>query len=110
MVPINVSRETVVKSEPGERARGRMTIHVLTRADLPTLQGEDDALIVGSRVAVIDLQVFVPEVVSVLSALNDKMMDSSLQHISFTHQLLGSVTENADIDIIQDDESVETVI
>ncbi len=48
-----------------ERARGRMAIRLLNSGDLSSLQQSPDLLVVGARVAVIDLRVFVPEVISV---------------------------------------------
>jgi len=48
-----------------ERARGRMAVRLLNRGDLSILEQRPELLCVGTRVAVIDLRVFVPEVISV---------------------------------------------
>lgn len=49
----------------------------------------DSSLIKGSRVAVIDLRVFVPEVVPVLSACADQRLPRHLDAIPFSKQLIG---------------------
>ncbi|CAN8071016.1 unnamed protein product [Agarophyton chilense] len=73
-----------------ERARGRIALRLLTRADLSTLNGSWEALKPGSRIAIIDLQVFVPEVISVLSSLTDPGLVEHLRHIQFWPQLIGT--------------------
>ncbi|KAI0561167.1 DNA2/NAM7 helicase [Gracilaria domingensis] len=87
---VPVSPQAGPASDFNERARGRIALRLLTRADLSTLAGTWEALRPGSRIAVIDLQVFVPEVVSVLSALTDPGLVDHMHHIQFWPQLVGN--------------------
>ncbi len=51
-----------------ERGQGRMSFRLLNRGDCSGMPNEDDShLMKGSKIAIIDLRVFVPEVISVLS-------------------------------------------
>lgn len=72
-----------------ERAKGRLALRLLTKADLSTLNGNGEGLQAGSRIAIIDLQVFVPEVASVLSILTDPSFLHHLRDISFSNRLTG---------------------
>lgn len=71
-----------------ERSRGRLAFRLLNRSDLSTLQHDAETPHVGQRVALIDLQVFVPEVVSVLSALTDPGLVENLRNIRFIRKLI----------------------
>ena len=72
------------------RSERRMALRLLTRGDCSSLLPEHEApLEVGSRVAVIDLRVFVPEVVSVLATLANSSFANSLQQIPFVNRFIG---------------------
>lgn len=87
---VPVKTDSKFGEDYSQRALGRLALRLLTRADLSTLQGDADTIPIGSRVAVIDLQVFVPEVISVLSALGDPSLERHLSHIPFFSNLIGS--------------------
>lgn len=110
IVPVNTSNNSGFGGDKGdhnERAKGRMAVRFLTRADVNALSTQDDAaetgLEVGCRVAVIDLQVFLPEIVPVLSALTDSELMDNLEHIKFSPHLLGSSDNSGDADFNDDD-------
>lgn len=72
------------------RARGRMALRLLSRSDCPSLPREASApLTAGGRVAVIDLRVFVPEVVAVLGTFADNAFGDHLAQIPFVASLIG---------------------
>ena len=79
-----------------QREHGRIALRPLTRADVGVLDmlgagaGTDAPLDVGTRVAVIDLQVFVPEVISVLATIFDPSLNQQLAQIPFADQLVGA--------------------
>lgn len=80
-----------------QRAKGKLALRPLTKADVGALDESSDGaametslLQVGGRVAVIDLRVFVPEVVSVLGTLFQPRLQSQLEHIPFVHYLMGN--------------------
>eukprot|EP00178_Gracilaria_changii_P003923 TRINITY_DN15_c0_g1_i2.p1 TRINITY_DN15_c0_g1~~TRINITY_DN15_c0_g1_i2.p1 ORF type:complete len:1900 (+),score=156.23 TRINITY_DN15_c0_g1_i2:342-6041(+) len=87
---VPLSTQTGPMNDFSERARGRIALRLLTRADLSTLGGAMEALRPGSRIAIIDTQVFVPEVISVLSALADHGLVDHLHQIQFWPQLIGT--------------------
>ena len=63
---------------------------MLGKADCPALPSESDIpLEIGSRVAIIDLRVFVPEVVSVLSTIAQDSFRNHLVQIPFVNSLIG---------------------
>lgn len=67
-----------------------LTLRLLGKADCPALPSESDLpLEIGSRVAIIDLRVFVPEVVSVLSTLARDSFGMQLKLIPFVDSLIG---------------------
>ena len=81
------------------RAKGRLALRPLTKVDIGILDAESrvaawaDApplVQVGGRVAVIDLRVFVPEVVSVLGTIYHPDLDANLSQIPFVRHLIGS--------------------
>lgn len=72
-----------------ERSRGRLAVRLLTRADLSTLNTDAETLDPGTRVAVLDLQVFVPEVLSVLSTVTDPEFVDHLKQLPFSKGLIG---------------------
>ena len=59
---------------------------------------EPEPLEAGTRVAVIDLQVFVPEVVSVLSTVADPALSEHLKQIPFGRALIGTARDAAALD------------
>jgi hypothetical protein len=62
------------------RAKGKLAVRLLTNGDCSGMLNESH-LEVGSRVAVIDLRVFVPEVISVLATFADDLFLSHLSQI-----------------------------
>lgn len=67
-----------------------LTLRLLGKADCPALPSESDLpLEIGSRVAIIDLRVFVPEVVSVLSTIARDSFGAQLKLIPFVGSLIG---------------------
>ena len=78
------------KEEWKARRDGRITLRLLTRGDCSTLSTESDMpLDTNTRVAIIDLRVFVPEVVSVLATLAGKDFCKHFSQIPFKDRLLG---------------------
>jgi len=71
------------------RKGGRFAIQLLGEGDCPGFPADSELhLDVGCNVAIIDLKVFVPEVVTVLSALSSNLT-SGLKGLCFSNQLLG---------------------
>lgn len=67
-----------------------LSLRLLGKADCPALPSESDVpLEIGSRVAIIDLRVFVPEVVSVLSTIAQDSFRNHLTQIPFVNSLIG---------------------
>ncbi|KAJ8602191.1 hypothetical protein CTAYLR_003527 [Chrysophaeum taylorii] len=86
VVPLNPADAA---SDYIERKKGRIALRLLTTADLSTLQPSlDDGLDEGICVAVVDLQVFVPEVISVLSTITDPALVDHLRRIPFAEHLI----------------------
>jgi hypothetical protein len=73
------------------RLKGRMAVRLLTRADCNGMPDETDEnhLTAGTRVAVLDLRVFVPEVISVLNTFARDDFKDQLNQIPFIGQLIG---------------------
>jgi hypothetical protein len=66
-------------------------LRILTRGDIPALSAEvESPLDIKSAVAIIDLRVFVPEVVSVLSTLTSDSFATNLALLPFVDRLIGS--------------------
>ena len=79
-----------MKDEWKKRKDGGITLRLLTRGDCSNLSTECEApLDVKSWVAIIDLRVFVPEVISVLSTLSSPNFVKHFTMIPFKDQLLG---------------------
>ena len=73
-----------------ERSNGRIAIRLLSKADCVGMP--DDAEIhidTGTRVAIIDLRVFVPEVISVLNTFSRDDFKEQLNQIPFFNRLIG---------------------
>ena len=71
------------------RERGNMTVRILSRADCNDLPAHINLpFSVGSKVVVIDLRVFVPEVMSVLSTLVHSSFSNGLERLPFVQPLL----------------------
>ena len=67
-----------------------MAIRLLGRQDCSAFPPSADMpLDLGSRIAIIDLRVFVPEVVSVLSTFSKDSFSTSLAEIPFANKLIG---------------------
>ena len=78
------------KEEWKARRNGCITLRLLTSGDCSTLSTESDLpLDSHTRVAIIDLRVFVPEVVSVLATLAGKDFCKYFSQIPFKDRLLG---------------------
>lgn len=87
-----------------ERKRGRLAFRLLGRTDLPILNSDPEPLQVGQRIAIIDLRVFVPEVISVVSALTDSKLKDHLNNIRFVHKLIGEGKGGGEIPATFDEE------
>jgi len=73
-----------------QRAKGNIALRLLNAGDCPGMPGEADSQIEpGTQVAVIDLRVFVPEVVSVLATFAASSFPSTLHQIPFIDRLIG---------------------
>ena len=72
------------------RSRGQIAIRLLNKADCFGMPDESDSFIdMGARVAIIDLRVFVPEVISVLNTFAKKDFKNQLDQIPFLNSLIG---------------------
>ena len=72
------------------RQEGRMAIRLLSRGDCAALSNDaDNPLERRCHLAVIDLRVFVPEVISVLSTISSDAFANHLSQISFAGRLIG---------------------
>ena len=73
------------------RAKGLMALRIITRADCPSMPARlDTSIDLGTRIAIIDMRVFVPEVLSVLSTFASQ--STFLTHLSlvpFVDRLIG---------------------
>jgi hypothetical protein len=83
------------------RQQGRLALKLLSRADCCTLQQFETSLEIGSRVAVIDLRIFVPEVVPVLSTCADPLLSQYLAQIPFVERLIGQGAPHAALQVAQ---------
>ena len=88
VVPVN--QNSGLGKDFYERSRGRLALRLLNRADVSTLPQNEEGLERGTWVAVIDLQVLVPEVISVLSTITDVEFHSHLEQLLFSDVLIGS--------------------
>ena len=72
------------------RQQGRMAVRLLNKADCEGMCEESESHIdVSSHVAIIDLRVFVPEVISVLSTFAKHDFKDQLDQIPFFCRLIG---------------------
>jgi hypothetical protein len=77
--------------ESQARTDGRMALRLLSRADCSVLDPDADSPFEpGTHLAVIDLRVFVPEVVSVLNTFSNALFPAHLMKIPFAKRLIGS--------------------
>jgi len=86
----------VVKGAPGRppqecefRQRNQMAIRLLGRGDIATITNEPD-LPLNTQIAIIDLRVFVPEVISVLATFANPRFGEHLEQIPFARRLIGA--------------------
>lgn len=86
-----------------ERGQGRIALRLLTKADLSTLAKNPDVMEQGSRLAIIVLQVFVPEALSVLSTVSDRSLVDHLKDISFSGALIGAAPPANNLPEVGDD-------
>ena len=78
------------KVEWQTRKEGRMSLRLLTKGDCPTLSSDSEMpLEPGTRIALVDLRVFVPEVISVLATLARSNFVSHFDQIPFKDRILG---------------------
>jgi hypothetical protein len=77
--------------EDQARTQGRIAVRLLSRGDCSALKDEAECpLEPGTRVALIDLRVFVPEVISVLATFANPQFAAQLTHIPFMGRLIGT--------------------
>ena len=92
------------RDEPEHRARERqqMTIRILSRTDCEQLPSQMDLpFATDSTVVVIDMRVFVPEVISVLSTLTSTSFHDGFKGLSFSMALISRPSEDDNIKEIQ---------
>lgn len=77
------------REEYARRSRGELSVRLLTKQDCIFLANNTPNFSKGSNVAVIDLRVFVPEVISVLATLCSPLFEQSLHRLSYGSKLLG---------------------
>ena len=106
IVPVHPTTGNTTDFE--ERQRGRLALRLLTRGDISSLSPGGETLEHGVRVAIIDMQVFVPEVLSVLSTLSDVEFPGHLNAIPFSDALIGSTPPEHDS--VQGDNSAAVLI
>ena len=70
------------------RQEGKLALRLLGRGDIATFTGEPD-LPLSTQVAIIDLKVFVPEVISVLATFANPRFGEHLEQIPFARRLIG---------------------
>ena len=88
------------KTDANFRSKGKMAVRMLSRGDLSALdQASTPTLNTGNRIAIIDLRVFVPEVIPVLSSCCDHMFSEHLAQIPFSGQLIGNKGEQTYFDV-----------
>ncbi len=73
------------------RQDGKMAIRLLGRGDIATFTAESD-LPLTTQVAIIDLKVFVPEVISVLATFANPRFGEHLSLIPFAKRLIRGIT------------------
>eukprot|EP01041_Mallomonas_annulata_P002547 gene2547-4973_t len=82
------------RGEADQRGRGKIALRLLGRGDCSALGVEADSpLDVGSCIAIIDLRVFVPEVISVLATFANDMFCDHITQIPFIGNLIGQPTD-----------------
>ncbi len=76
------------------RSNGLMAIRLLNKGDCVGMPEETESFIdLGVRVAIIDLRVFVPEVISVLNTFSKKDFKDQLDQIPFLDRLIGNASD-----------------
>jgi hypothetical protein len=76
--------------EYSRRERGYLTVRLLSKADSQLLPTEVEyPFTVGSKAAIVDFRVFVPEVFSVLATISHPVFKTGLERLPFKHSLLG---------------------
>jgi len=92
------------------RSKGRMAVRLLSKADCCGMPEDIDTHIdLGTRVAIIDLRVFVPEVISVLNTFSKLDFKDHLNQISFFNQLIGQESTQKTLEFNKTD-SIENSI
>jgi hypothetical protein len=119
VIKLSVSRESIQRSSSiqwGEivpydiksgsfddwkhRSRGCMAIRLLNKANCVGMPDETEAYFdVGVRCVIIDLRVFVPEVISVLNTFSKKDFKDQLDQIPFFKQLIGHGSDQIPLEI-----------
>ena len=78
-----------------DRSKGRVSIRLLHSGDCFGMTRDMETLVtIGAQIAIIDLRVFVPEVISVLSAFADNAFPDHLNRIPFINSLIKSGGES----------------
>jgi len=86
-----VASDVMAPKLEGDARRNReLTVRLLSRGDCAALRSEADApLEAGAAVVVVDMRVFVPEVVSVLATFAEPSFAQEIAHIPFIGRLIG---------------------
>ena len=87
IVPYDVSNKA---NDWNRRAKGFIACRIITKTDFPSMPEMDTAIPKGTRLAIIDLRVFVPEVLSVLFAFADDSFVRHLTFVPFVQRLIGN--------------------
>lgn len=86
------------------RSQGRMAVRLLSKADCVGMCEESESHVdVGSHIAIIDLRVFVPEVISVLSTFAKHDFKDQLDQIPFFMRLIGHQSPQDCLPTVQTD-------
>jgi hypothetical protein len=90
--------------------RRLIAVRLLGKGDCPALSSESDLpLDTGCRVAIIDLRVFVPEVVSVLSTFSQDSFKEHLKVIPFIDGIIGRANPPKNLYIANDQSAAELI-
>ena len=77
--------------EPERRKNGFISIRLLGKSDCSLfVDSSEDDVMDGQKIAIVDLRVFVPEVMSVLSTLSHPSFKEGLERVAFQNALLDS--------------------
>jgi len=90
------------------RTQGRIAVRLLSSADCTGLPEQSEANIDGGTpLAIVDLRVFVPEVISVLSTLARPDFSDQLTQIPFFNRLIGHESTQVPLNLIEETDTVD---